>query len=173
MTAPVVTGPPPAEKIAMTAPVVSNQDFMQFILPHTFTRLEDIPTPQDDKILIKQIPEKVVAVSQFSGANDASYFVQRMKELKEVILEEEFVEKTALGPPCPESVTHANDIGLPENIPWSFAKYNPPFTLPPFRRNEVWVELPKEIQTEKLHALVEKASTTINPATTAVEEQTK
>ena len=158
MTAPVVTGPPPSEKIAMTAPVVSSQDFMQFILPDEYTRIEDIPTPQDSKIMIKQVPERVVAVSQFSGSNHHADFLQRMKELKELILSEQLVEPSALDPQSTEPGSrYAACHGiLPENVQWSFAKYNPPYTLPAFRRNEVWIELPKEVLTTKMRELVEK-----------------
>ncbi|CAM9767623.1 unnamed protein product, partial [Ectocarpus fasciculatus] len=80
MTAPVVTGDPApdsgekisgGEKISMTAPVVvgpgSSTSTMQFIMPKQFKRISDLPAPTDSRVTLREVPENVYLVHQFSG----------------------------------------------------------------------------------------------------------
>jgi hypothetical protein len=62
MTAPVIT----SKKIKMTAPVITQQNYMAFIMPSIYTK-DTIPTPLNPKIKIKIEPEKILAVIRFSG----------------------------------------------------------------------------------------------------------
>mmetsp|Transcript_5526 Transcript_5526/g.11640 ORF Transcript_5526/g.11640 Transcript_5526/m.11640 type:complete len:278 (+) Transcript_5526:167-1000(+) len=131
------------EAMAMTAPVVfSGGDradgqgtetkntpqptFMSFVLPAKYT-LETAPTPMDERVTLSLQPERVVAVSRFAGSADAELQQQKAAELV-------------------ERATHA---GMKVIGAWSCAMYNPPFTLPPLRTNEIHlpVALPPETET--------------------------
>eukprot|EP01031_Cornospumella_fuschlensis_P030982 gene30982-37445_t len=129
MTAPVITGGP--KELAMTAPVVTGQDFMQFVLPFDLKRLEDVPKPTNKDITIRQVPRKVVAVSRFSGSFSQSLFSSKLEDLYQKLKQDQVVTEGEL-------VKKDDYLG---GLTWSYAQYNPPFTLPMFRRNEVWIEL--------------------------------
>lgn len=129
MTAPVITGGP--KQLAMTAPVVTGQDFMQFVLPFELKKLEDVPKPNNKDITIRQVPRKVVAVARFSGSFSQALFSAKLEELYQKLKQDQVVTDGEL-------VKKDDHLG---GLPWSYAQYNPPFTLPMFRRNEVWIEL--------------------------------
>ena len=78
MTAPVVS-----EQIAMTAPVLSESDSIGFVMPEGFT-IETTPEPLDDRVKIVEIPERVVAALRFSGRWSNSIF----KKKSNIMLEE-------------------------------------------------------------------------------------
>lgn len=125
MTSPVVQIPD-NEKISMTAPVVITQDqpkawTMTFSMPSKFT-LETLPTPTDEKVKLEKIEEKIMGVLTFSGFWSESKNENMANELKEWIkkLNEYQISSTAM-----------------------FAGYNPPWTLPFLRRNEMIFELKK------------------------------
>ncbi|CAN0204103.1 unnamed protein product, partial [Scytosiphon promiscuus] len=71
MTAPVVTdGSSRGTQISMTAPVVSSPgsaSTMQFIMPKKYKSVSDLPTPTDSRVSLREVPEKVYLVHQFSG----------------------------------------------------------------------------------------------------------
>jgi hypothetical protein len=77
MTAPVVS-----EQIAMTAPVLSESDSIGFVMPEGLT-LETTPEPLDERVKIVKIPERIVAALQFSGRWSNSIFKKKSKELLE------------------------------------------------------------------------------------------
>merc|ERR1712176_562122 len=118
-----------AEKIAMTAPVVTTKSddqsdgggyWMQFIMPSKWT-LETLPTPTDPNVKLKPIPERFVAAKFFSGrANDA------MVKSKEAALLECLAR---------------DGIIVPEGAKPELARYNDPFTPGFLRTNEVWVQI--------------------------------
>lgn len=129
MTAPVVTAEEKGESIAMTAPVVTEDvgggmKKMQFILPAKYDSMDKIPKPTNPKVKITKVPAASGAVHKFGGScNDETGRVQ-VQKLIEQLKEDgiEIDEKKAL-----------------ENyLLW---QYHPPFTIPMFRRNEVWVDL--------------------------------
>jgi hypothetical protein len=62
MTAPVIT----SEKIPMTAPVISDQHYMAFVLPSSYSKAT-VPKPTNTQIKIKTQPERTIAVKRFSG----------------------------------------------------------------------------------------------------------
>lgn len=135
MTAPVVKETKAAAKIAMTAPVVKSEEegLMQFMLPKEYDSLSKIPKPTNPNVHIKVIPPAVGAVHRFSGSmldeisrSKASQLGLQLRQDGLEDLTEDFVLENFL-----------------------FFGYNPPFTLPPLRRNEVWVPLTAE-QTERL-----------------------
>jgi len=113
------------EKIAMTAPVFLEQadqttEKMSFVLPENFS-LPMTPLPNDSSVKISELRNFTVAVISFSGFLNQSSISTHRAKLQNWILERGF--KT---------------IGKPKA-----AGYNPPFTLPFLRRNEVLIPIEK------------------------------
>jgi len=99
-------------------PKRSGEYLITFVMPSEFT-LETLPKPKDDRVHLKEIPEKLMAAKSYSGS------WSREKYLK---------HETALL----EGVKQAGYEIIGDPI---FARYNSPFTLPLLRRNEVLVEV--------------------------------
>jgi len=124
MTAPVIQQQ--GEKIAMTAPVIQQQTDaidqwkVQFIMPAEYT-LQTLPKPNNPQIRIFEAPAKQYAVIRFSGFGGTSSLQEHTEELMKFITARKLKTR---GPPI-------------------YAFYNPPWTLPFFRRNEVMLELEK------------------------------
>ena len=122
MTAPVIMKPESAEgeKISMTAPVLINQDegsnewTMSFVLPAKFD-YETAPVPKSEEVKLTELKNFDVAAIRFSGRLRGEN-TRKHKALLEQWLEEN--DYTASGT-------------------YQTAGYNPPWTLPQFRRNEV------------------------------------
>lgn len=119
MTAPVAqASAQPGERIAMTAPVAQAPGeggwVIRFFLPAALT---DPPAPNDARVRIVPVPEETMAVLRFSGTATEAAVAERTKALT-----------TAL------SGTAWRPAGEP--VAWF---YDPPWTLPPLRRNEVAV----------------------------------
>ena len=121
MTAPVAIKPA-SEKIAMTAPVGVQQSEkgwkVSFVMPSQYT-LETLPKPNNPQISIKQLPAKKFALIRFSGLVDEEKMQAKSAELNQWI-----------------TMKKLNPVGIPE-----LARYNPPWTLPFLRRNELMVEV--------------------------------
>jgi len=123
MTAPVVQKAE-SEKISMTAPVViaasENQTWtMTFSMPSQYT-LETLPVPTDDRIKIEKIEERFVAALTFTGFWGESKNAEKGRELLDWL----------------KGQTQYKQTSQP-----MFAGYNPPWTLPFFRRNEMLIEI--------------------------------
>ena len=120
MTAPVTqqTG----EKIAMTAPVTQrgsgNTWTVRFIMPANYT-LATLPKPNNPAVKLREIPGKRFAVIRFSGMAGEESLKRHTEELQAFIGSKKL---QALSAP-------------------TYAFYNPPWTLPFFRRNEVMIEV--------------------------------
>jgi hypothetical protein len=137
MTAPVVKETKPMS-IAMTAPVVKSQEsddkkVMQFYLPAEYDSLSKIPRPTNPKVIIKKVPISIGAVHRYSGSFSDDMSRQKVTQLALQLREDGVEEMT-------------EDFALKKFL---WLGYNPPFTLPPFRRNEVWLPLTPE-QAERL-----------------------
>jgi hypothetical protein len=121
MTAPVGQHSAGGQQIAMTAPVVQTADaergwVIRFFMPSKWT-LETLPTPNDDRVRLVAVPPQTVAVLRFSGDRSSKAVAARVDELKKVLQD--------------------NDITpIGEADAWF---YDPPWTLPCRRRNEVAV----------------------------------
>ena len=123
MTAPVqMSMDGSGQKIDMTAPVqqIENKNFLQvaFMLPSKFD-VKNAPIPTDERVTIKQIPARIMAVIRYSGRwtekNRSKYEYRLRENLK----------------------LHAiTAISQTET-----AAYNPPFTPPFMRRNEIMLEV--------------------------------
>lgn len=120
MTAPVIQQP--SEKIAMTAPVIQQgkgeQWQVRFVMPAKY-RMDTLPTPKNNAVDIKEIPGRRFAVIRFSGLADEEMLAEQTTTLNAFIKEK----------------------GLQPLSPPAYAFFNPPWTLPPLRRNEVMVEV--------------------------------
>jgi SOUL heme-binding protein len=119
MTAPVTVEAAP-EKIAMTAPVTTEAEGsrfrMHFVMPSTFT-LATLPKPKDDRVKLREIPARTMAVVKFSGFAGEG----KVKEKTDELLA--WMKAGGIEP-----------AGAPQ-----LARYDPPWTLPFLRRNEVMV----------------------------------
>lgn len=121
MTAPVTQQE--GKKIAMTAPVTQQKGEdkywrVRFVMPVEYT-LETLPKPIDEKIEILSIPGQTFAVIRFSGSSTEENLKEHLQDLQT------YLAQNKLEP-----------IGDP-----IYAFYNPPWTLPFLRRNEIMIEL--------------------------------
>ena len=121
MTAPVEMEPLP-QKINMTKPVLTegndNTWIVSFIMPNEFT-LETLPEPNNKNIKILSIPKEKYAVIVFSGLVRESSYLEKEKLLNQFIKE--------------KKLKASGEIKI--------ARYNPPWTLPFFRRNELMIKI--------------------------------
>ena len=120
MTAPVTQQG--SEKIAMTAPVTQQGDGniwrVRFVMPSSYT-IETLPKPNNPAVKLKEIGAKRYAVIRFSGMAGEDSLKRRTEELNAYI-----------------SAKNLTPLSAP-----TYAFYNPPWTLPFLRRNEVMVEI--------------------------------
>ncbi|MEM9602759.1 MAG: heme-binding protein [Pseudomonadota bacterium] len=109
-------------KIAMTAPVqqqaAGDTWRISFVMPSEY-RLDTLPRPVNNRVTLKAVPAQTVVAITFSGRNTDSNVHSHESELRR------FVERRGL------AVT-----GSPK-----YAFYNPPWTLPMLRRNEIMLAL--------------------------------
>lgn len=139
MTAPVTMEPvaPASQKIAMTAPVAmeplvsqtagstglpalqgASRWRMHFVMPSQYT-LAGLPKPNNPAVSLREVPAKTWAVLRYSGFNTEARIQRKTDELVAWLTDKKI--KT---------------LGSPQ-----LARYNPPWTLPMFRRNEVMLEI--------------------------------
>ena len=119
VTAPVVQSDRQGDEIAMTAPVAQSRTAddrwtIRFFMPSKWT-METLPTPDDDNVALVSVPEETVAVLRFSGDRGPTAVAARSAELLDTL------RSAGIEP-----------IGKP--AAWF---YDPPWTLPFRRRNEI------------------------------------
>ena len=122
MTAPVTTAPA-RETIAMTAPVTTapadaGRWTVAFTMPARWT-MDTLPEPANDAITLREVPARRVAVVAFSGRNTDANVMPQVERLRAWMATR----------------------GLEAAGPAEFAFYDPPFTPPPLRRNEVMIPI--------------------------------
>ncbi|EXB88697.1 hypothetical protein L484_015382 [Morus notabilis] len=130
MTTPVITrkAQPNGEKMEMTTPVITkrveDQDKwqMSFVMPSKYGG--DLPLPKDPSVRIKEVPRKTIAVVAFSGFVTDEEVRQRENKLR-------------------EALKNDRKFQVKEGTSVEVAQYNPPFTLPFQRRNEIALEVEK------------------------------
>jgi hypothetical protein len=119
MTAPV-TIEPKSEKISMTAPVTMEQTGeqwrMHFVMPSQYT-LATLPKPNNPAVTLREVPASNYAVIRFSGFAG----------------EDKIARKTA------DLITWLSSKGITPIGKSELSRYNPPWTLPFLRRNEVMI----------------------------------
>ncbi|MDG1663097.1 MAG: heme-binding protein [Pseudomonadales bacterium] len=111
-----------SEDIAMTAPVQrlpTTQGWkVAFMLPSQYA-IDDAPVPVDPRVVIRPMPERLMAVLRYSGRWTERNLVKYEQRLRERLQE------------------HGIEVmGVTES-----AAYNPPFTPPFMRRNEIMVKV--------------------------------
>lgn len=120
MTAPVEQQA--GQKISMTAPVQqqqrSNSWMISFVMPKQFT-LKTIPKPNNEMVKINEVPAQRFITIRFSGGNSDDNIRKNESALFNYITQNKI-----------------NVTGEPK-----YAFYNPPWTLPFMRRNEIMVQL--------------------------------
>ena len=123
MTAPV-TQRTTGETIGMTAPVTQRpgkggKHVLSFVMPSRYT-MDTLPRPMDPRIRIRQIPGALQAVRKYRGGWGESRYRAEEKRLMEAL-----------------AAAKLQPLASP-----SWARYNSPFwPPPPFRRNEILVEV--------------------------------
>ena len=102
------------------------------MLPAEMDDMSKIPKPTNSDVTVKELPAAVGAVVRYSGTFNeennkakAKEFAKQLKDDGLDIEEEAFMDKHQV---------------------WGF---NPPWTIPSMRRNEIWIEL-SEDQVQKL-----------------------
>ena len=160
MTAPVVSAAPsPAPtKIAMTAPVVSNPGGQQnnndasaatmaFLLPSKFAAehatTATLPQPSNPAVRLREVPEAVVAVTTFRGWVSEAKVRTKLRALRCMLRASQLheVKSGGGGGGGDDKDYEVGELGLGAPCEWRLAQYHPPFTLPWFRVNEIWVTL--------------------------------
>lgn len=123
MTTPVKMQSPQtqeSQKIAMTAPVNMQQTDgkwrVRFVMPSQYT-LQTLPKPNNPAVSILEVPAHTYGVIKFSGLTADEKIESKTIELKA------WMQRQNL-----------KIIGEPE-----LARYNPPWTLPFMRRNEIMI----------------------------------
>jgi hypothetical protein len=124
-----------SEKIAMTAPVTmeplaspsadglpamqgATQWRMHFVMPSQYT-LASLPKPNNPAVRLREVPAKTWAVLTYSGFNTEAKIQSKTNELVVWL-----------------AAQNIKTLGSPQ-----LARYNPPWTLPMFRRNEIMLEI--------------------------------
>ena len=124
MTAPVVVEEQAVKgaSIAMTAPVSIESNAgkwtVSFVMPAEYS-MESLPKPLNSKVKLRQIPAVKRAVIGFSGFYNENKVAERTVELEEWM-----------------RTKNLQAASIPK-----FARYNPPWTLPFMRRNEIMIDV--------------------------------
>ena len=120
MTAPVQQQS--GETIAMTAPVQQqkNSNFwtISFVMPKMYT-LKTIPKPNNKEVILNEVPAQNFIAIRFSGTNSDDNIEQHERTLFNFIKQ--------------------NKIKVMGESKYAF--YNPPWTLPFMRRNEIMMQI--------------------------------
>tara|TARA_R110002124_G_scaffold37687_2_gene120418 strand:- start:3186 stop:3755 length:570 start_codon:yes stop_codon:yes gene_type:complete len=110
------------QSIAMTAPVEETLSdtgaYMAFTMPSEYS-MEDLPEPSDNLVTLHEVPARTMAVVQFSGWAREAVVEEQTRILLDTVAANGWVA-----------------VGTP-----SLNQYNPPWTPPWKRRNEVMVQV--------------------------------
>ncbi|PIA59092.1 hypothetical protein AQUCO_00400151v1 [Aquilegia coerulea] len=127
MTTPVITRKAQSngEKMEMTTPVITKQEDgdkwkMSFVMPSKYGA--NLPLPKDPSVRIQEVPAKIVAVAAFSGFVTDEEVKRRESKLRNAMRSD-------------------MQFQVKEGALVEVAQYNPPFTLPFTRRNEIALEV--------------------------------
>ena len=116
----------PQRRVAMTAPVLQRRDgsdadgswTVQFVMPRQWT-LSTLPQPNDPRVTLVPHPAATFAVIRFSGLAGDATIAEKTQALQS------FIQGQKL---------HASGTPI-------LAFFNPPWTLPFLRRNEIMIEI--------------------------------
>ena len=114
-----------AKKIPMTAPVLTtgekDRERMMFVLPDNIT-LKEAPSPQSNEVDVFEFESLEVVTIRFNGRTSKRKVEQKTKLLLKWAIK--------------------NNIDINQTQLF-IARYNPPWTLPMNRRNEIWIRVIK------------------------------
>jgi hypothetical protein len=123
MTAPV-SQQAAGQKIDMTAPVgqqaVKGKWAVSFMMPASYT-LETLPVPDDNNIILRQVPARRIAAVRYSGFWSEKNYLENKSQL--------------------ETWINKNKLSIIGDAVW--ARYNAPFTPWFLRRNEILIPIAK------------------------------
>lgn len=110
------------QDIPMTTPVQQKYigDYWQisFIMPSKYN-IDTLPKPKNESVIIQNIPPQQFIVIRFAGKHSDSNIQKQEKKLMQYI-----------------QSNNISVVGAPK-----YAFYNPPWTLPFMRRNEIMIEI--------------------------------
>ncbi|KZX57026.1 hypothetical protein A3709_04440 [Halioglobus sp. HI00S01] len=116
-------------KIAMTAPVgetlSGDNPVMSFTMPGAYS-MDDLPTPENGSVTLHETPERLVAAVTFSGWATSSKINRYRRTL----------------------LTTLSENGINLRGEPTLNQYNPPWTPPFLRRNEIVVEIEAATSTD-------------------------
>lgn len=95
------------------------KDWRTHFVMHSSYTLKTLPKPNNPAVKLRQVPAKTWAVLSYSGFNTEAGIQQRTNESVAWLAEKKI-----------------KSTGSPQ-----LARYNPPWTLPMFRRNEIMLEI--------------------------------
>ena len=113
------------QKIAMTAPVqqtMAGEKEMAFMMPAEYA-VKDLPQPEDQRVSFREAPAYTAAVIQFSGWASAEKADENWQQLRRFLIKEGI-----------------EIVGAP-----TLNQYDPPWTLPFLRRNEIIVPVRRDV----------------------------
>ena len=113
------------ESISMTVPVLNweaeDQYFTAFVMPHNYLN-KPLPLPDDPEIKFEKVTFKKVAVYRFNGSISSKKIASIESQLYQWLQAKGY-----------NAISEAR-----------LARYNPPFSFPYFRRNELLIEINDE-----------------------------
>ncbi|MCX8501643.1 MAG: heme-binding protein [Alphaproteobacteria bacterium] len=116
MTAPVEMS---SESISMTSPVEISSGTtltMRFVMPSSY-QIETLPIPNDSRVTIRSLPGETLAVLSYNGRRKPKTIARKAEGLSTAIA--------------------MSDWRIVTTTPLREFYYNPPWTVPIFRHNEV------------------------------------
>ncbi len=124
MTAPVVQLPTTSQSIFFTSPLQvagAGPYLVQFTMPAGST-LENLPVPANPLVHLRALPARKIAVYSYTGSWSEEKFNIKLAEFLSELSRKQVA---TIGPPL-------------------FARFNSPYQLWFLRRNEIWIELPRD-----------------------------
>ena len=110
----------------LTQQVDNNMIKMSFVLD--VDNVNDAPVAIDKNVYVEQLDGLVVAVRSYRGNYSQKKSRDVLEQLVKELNDNEVVKQSV------------NDVE------WYSGQYNPPFTIPYFKRNEVWVVVKQQKQ---------------------------
>jgi hypothetical protein len=115
-----------SEKLQMTAPVIQSPSdegwVMTFMMPSAY-KMEDLPIPKDKRVSFETVPERYTAALRYTWLGNKSRNERKANELQEWLM----------------GLKGYQPISSPR-----YAGYDPPWTLPFFRRNEMMIDIKRK-----------------------------
>ena len=153
------------EKISMTAPVFSSDcaassddGSLAFTMPAKYTK-ESLPAPMSADVHVKELPERTVACVTFSGTVTKEDAALKAAALEAMLLRDGLqlaaagAAKSQVGEEGGLAAREWQEDGVAGYTRgWTLARFNPPWTLPFLKTNEVLVPIVLPLSTaDKCH----------------------